>query len=75
MNWKIILIGGILLALAGLLIAFTGGINFNPTVMAAATPLLIFLIFVILMANTYYQTKILDELREIRRRLDDDQEE
>jgi uncharacterized membrane protein len=63
MNWKRIIIAALVIAAVFMLIAFTGGIDNQMNLIAIATPLIVFLILVVLVINTYYQSEILKTLK------------
>ena len=63
MNWKRIIIAALVIAAVFMVIAFTGGIDNQMNLIAIATPLTVFLILVVLVINTYYQSEILKTLK------------
>jgi uncharacterized membrane protein len=63
MNWKRIIIAALVIAAVFMVIAFTGGIDNQMNLIAIATPLIVFLILVVLVINTYYQSEILKTLK------------
>lgn len=63
MNWKRIIIAALVIAAVFMVIAFTGGIDNQMNLIAIATPLVVFLILVVLVINTYYQSEILKTLK------------
>ena len=63
MNWKRIIIVALVIAAVFMAIAFTGGIDNKLDLIALATPLTVFLILVVLVINTYYQSEILKTLK------------
>ena len=75
MNWKRIIIVGIAIAVVGLAIAFTGGIDPRLDLIAIGTPITIFLVLVVLVINTVYQAKILETLRSFTNQSDYDDTE
>ena len=63
MNWKRIIIAALVIAAVFMVISFTGGIDNQMNLIAIATPLIVFLILVVLVINTYYQSEILKTLK------------
>ena len=72
MNWKKIIITGIVIAVIGTAIAFTGGIELSWDSMAMFMPVAVILILVVLLINTWYQIDILNELRSFKNQENDE---
>lgn len=66
MNWKKILLGGLVLAVAATLVAFLGGIDLNLGGLSLFMPVAVVLILIVLVINTWYQIDILKELRSFK---------
>lgn len=73
MNWKKILIGGIAIALIATIVACFGGVQINLGALAQMVPVMLLLILIVLLVNTWYQVDILNQLKELNRREDDRQ--